>query len=591
MATTDIDPGAPTEVMGVEPNGSAPRLAEGIELIGEYRDSGFRTAPFLARRSDGQTLQLPEILYRVAEAVDGRRDYPEIAAVATEACRRQLGAEDVQALIEGNLREIGVVAAADGSSPKLAKADPLLGLKFKTKVVPSAAVRAVTTIFRPLFLPPVVLAVVAGLIALDGWLFFSHGIAPSVRAALYQPAVLLALFGGVVLATAFHEIGHATALRYGGGRPGVMGVGIYVVWPAFYTDVTDAYRLSKAGRLRTDLGGVYFNAIFALLTAGLYALTSFEPLLLLVMAQNFAILQQLMPLLRLDGYYILTDMTGVPDLLGRMKPILRSVLPGREPDAKVSELKPWVRWVVTAYVGLLVPFLLFVTVMMIIAAPRVIATAWDSFGVRLDKAQGAFGKGDTLAGIADVLQLTMLCLPALGMAYSGTRVARMASSGAWSWSEDSQARRGGLIALTTAAAALAAFTWWPNGEYRPLQPDERGRFQDVATAVAAIPSGRPGLTAERERELGGAPGERDRLDGAPTETKTTRSSEAERRAAARKRAAEKKAAADATPTAEPTAEATPESTPATAPTAEATPTAEPTPAATAEATPTAEPTP
>ena len=40
-----------------------------------------------------------------------------------------------------------------------------------------------------------------------------------------------------------------------------MGAGIYMVWPAFYTDVTDAYRLPRRARLRTDLGGIYFNAV------------------------------------------------------------------------------------------------------------------------------------------------------------------------------------------------------------------------------------------------------------------------------------------------------------------------------------------
>jgi putative peptide zinc metalloprotease protein len=128
------------------------------------------------------------------------------------------------------------------------------------------------------------------------------------------------MFGGVVIATAFHEIGHATACRYGGAKPGVMGVGIYVVWPAFYTGVTDAYRLGRGGRLRTDLGGIYFNAIFALAMAGLFALTGFEPLLLLVLVQNFAMLQQLLPFLRLDGYYILSDLTGVPDMFSCIKP-------------------------------------------------------------------------------------------------------------------------------------------------------------------------------------------------------------------------------------------------------------------------------
>ena len=35
------------------------------------------------------------------------------------------------------------------------------------------------------------------------------------------------------------------------------------------------------------------------------------------------VLQQLMPLLRFDGYYVLSDLTGVPDILSRIKPIFR----------------------------------------------------------------------------------------------------------------------------------------------------------------------------------------------------------------------------------------------------------------------------
>ena len=87
--------------------------------------------------------------------------------------------------------------------------------------------------------------------------------AAGLRSALYKPAALLGLFAAVIVATAWHEIGHATACRYGGARPGVLGAGVYLVWPAFYCDVTDAYRLNRRGRLRTDLGGVYFNALFA----------------------------------------------------------------------------------------------------------------------------------------------------------------------------------------------------------------------------------------------------------------------------------------------------------------------------------------
>ena len=183
------------------------------------------------------------------------------------------------------------------------------------------------------------------------------------------------VFGLVVLSAAFHECGHATACRYGGAKPGVMGVGIYIVWPAFYTDVTDAYRLGKAGRLRTDLGGIYFNILFSLLTAGAYFATGFEPLLLVIVLQNMEMLHQLLPFLRLDGYYIVSDLTGVPDMLTRIGPTLRSMIPGREPDERVTELKPWVRVATTVYVVTLIPALALIVALLAISAPRLFATA------------------------------------------------------------------------------------------------------------------------------------------------------------------------------------------------------------------------
>ncbi|MEA2286770.1 MAG: putative peptide zinc metalloprotease protein, partial [Solirubrobacteraceae bacterium] len=516
---TDTPPAA-ARPEGPSPTGAAeppPRLAEGIELVGEYPDSGFKEPPYIARRSDGQVIQLPKLLFQLAEEVDGRRSYDEIGEALSHAIGRGVTGDMVKMLADEQLRPLGVLAAPDGSSPPLQKADPLLALNFRTAVIPEGFTRALTTIFRPLFLPPIVIAVVAGLLALDYWLLFEHGIAASLRAAIYNPALLLGLLGCVVLATAFHEIGHATACRYGGAKPGVMGVGIYIVWPAFYTDVTDAYRLGRGGRLRTDLGGVYFNAIFALATAGLYVATGFEPLLLVILVQNMAIIQQLLPLLRLDGYYIISDLTGVPDMLSRIKPVLTSLIPGREPSDRVTELKPWVRGVVTAYICTIVPILVLTTVLMVVHAPRAFATAYDSLGVQWDRVASASG---LVAGAAGTVQLATLVLPCLGMMLTSGRIGRRVCGSAWRWSEGEPLRRGVLGFGGLAAAGTAAFIWWPNGEYRPIQPTERGTVQAAVRSLAYVPTGRPALTPERERQLGGAPAERSRERAQQRRTET-----------------------------------------------------------------------
>ena len=125
-----------------------------------------------------------------------------------------------------------------------------------------------------------------------------------------------------VLSAGFHEFGHAAAARYGGSTPGTMGFGIYLFWPAFYTDVTDSYRLGRAGRVRTDLGGLYFNALVVLLSFAVWWLTGWHAVLLIVATQVLQMIRQLAPLLRFDGYHVLADLTGVPDLYQRIGPVL-----------------------------------------------------------------------------------------------------------------------------------------------------------------------------------------------------------------------------------------------------------------------------
>ena len=150
------------------------------------------------------------------------------------------------------------------------------------------------------------------------------------------------------MSAGFHEFGHAAACRYGGATPGAMGTGLYLVWPAFYTDVTDSYRLGRGGRLRVDLGGLYFNAIVAVAMFGVWAVTGWDALLLVIATQLLQMVRQLAPMVRFDGYHLLADLTGVPDLYPRIKPTLRGLLPRHWGDPQATALKPWARAVVTA---------------------------------------------------------------------------------------------------------------------------------------------------------------------------------------------------------------------------------------------------
>src|SRR3954470_23005078 len=85
-------------------------LADGVELVGEYEDSGFKDPPLLARRADGQMVQLTRLLHLVAPASDARRDEEYIAATVSEDYGRRVSADDVRFLAEKQLRPLGVLA-------------------------------------------------------------------------------------------------------------------------------------------------------------------------------------------------------------------------------------------------------------------------------------------------------------------------------------------------------------------------------------------------------------------------------------------------------------------------------------------------
>jgi putative peptide zinc metalloprotease protein len=475
------------------PSDERPVRADGVELIGEYEGSGYREPPSIARRSDGQVVQLSELLYAVLRQVDGQRTYAEVAEGVSAKVGKTVSEDNVRFLADKKLRPLGVLRLADGSEPKLERQNPFLALKFRTGLVPDRIVRGLTTVFRFLYWPPVLIAALVAFAAFDYWLFVIHGVGGGIHQVLYQPALMLLVFGLLVIATAFHEIGHASACRYGGAEPGTIGVGLYIVWPAFYTDVTDAYRLGRWGRVRVDLGGVYFNAVFILIEAALYWYTGFEPFLIAIMVQHFEMLHQFMPFVRLDGYYLISDLVGVPDLFQRMKPIIKSMKPGNETEAEVEQLKPKVRVAVTFWVLMVIPVLLFNIGLIVFHAPRIFGTAWDSFGQQTSKLSDAFGSGAYVAAGAGLFQVVALTLPVLGIAYMLYKIAQQASSAAWRHSNDRPVLRTAYSIAGVALLAGLAWVWLPNGDYAPIRKGESWNLKTGLASFRHAATGKPGL--------------------------------------------------------------------------------------------------
>jgi putative peptide zinc metalloprotease protein len=422
------------------------------------------------------------LLYLVLQAVDGRRSYPEIAEEVSAAFGRAIGPDDARMLVEDKLRPLGLIRQPDGSEPEVRKANPLLALRFRYVVSDPTLTRRVTAPFARLFNPLLVLAVVVGFILVTKWVLFDQGLGFAAHQAFASPGLLLAVFAISLVSAGFHEFGHAAAARYGGATPGAMGAGLYLIWPAFYTDVTDSYRLGRGGRLRTDLGGLYFNALLSLGIFGLWWLTGWDALLLVIGAQLIQMIRQLPPLIRFDGYHVLADLTGVPDLFHQIKPILGSLLPGRWRDPRARALKPWARAVVTVWVVLVVPLMLFTVLVTVVSLPRIAASAAVSFGHQWSQMTDRFGNGDMVAGLAKLLAVIAVALPIFGIGYMLSRSVRQLARSVLRATKGNPARRAAAGLVASLVLVALVFAWWPRGNYRPIQATERGTIADLLPA-------------------------------------------------------------------------------------------------------------
>ena len=472
-------------------NHPAPVLARGVQLLGEMRGSGYRTAPALVRRQDGQTITLTPLLYRTLEALAGERTWAEVAEEVSSAVDRELAVEDVQFLVDEKLRPLGLLTALDGVQPETRKNNPLLALKLKVVITDEQLTRRITAPFARLFAPGVAVPLLAAFAAISWWVFVEKGLASALHQALFQPGMILALWAMIVASAAFHEFGHAAACRYGGATPGAMGAGLYLVWPAFYTEVTDSYRLGRAGRLRVDVGGLYFNAVFTVGAWALWWVLRWDALLLVVVAQHLQMVRQLAPFIRADGYHIVADLTGVPDLFAHIRPTLMSVLPRRFRPTAQPPLKRWARVVVVLWVASVVPVLVGVLTVAVLVLPVLVATAWASMRFHWDAAGVYWAEGDLAGVVVRLLSVLLVALPVLSTVYLLSRIVRRTWRRVWRATEGSPRKRAGVLLLGAGLAAALAWAWWPADQYRAVDQDSRGTVIDLPSVSPLAASGDP----------------------------------------------------------------------------------------------------
>ena len=173
-------------------------------------------------------------------------------------------------------------------------------------------------LLRPFFWWP--LALVSGLVALAGLAAFID-VAASGRfhigehSAPTEAAILLAL---AFFLTFMHELGHSVVISHYDRKVKSAGFLIYFGSPAFFVEATDSLMLGQRQRILQASAGPFTELVIA----GVASLVIFAfpegPLANLL--YKFALLNyiviflNLVPLLELDGYWILSDLIQMPDL-------------------------------------------------------------------------------------------------------------------------------------------------------------------------------------------------------------------------------------------------------------------------------------
>lgn len=117
-----------------------------------------------------------------------------------------------------------------------------------------------------------------------------------------------------------HEFSHAYTAKHYGNRVPTMGLAFIVLWPIPFCDVTDSWRMSsRSKRLRISAAGIIAELVvagFALFIWGISDNPTLKSIAFVFSSLSLlsTLLVNINPLMRFDGYYLFSDITGIDNL-------------------------------------------------------------------------------------------------------------------------------------------------------------------------------------------------------------------------------------------------------------------------------------
>ena len=146
-----------------------------------------------------------------------------------------------------------------------------------------------------------------------------------------SPWYILLYYPMAISILLLHEFGHATPSYKNGAIPKSIGIGLYLVFPVLYADVTEAWKLDRRERMIINLGGMYMNLLANLVLFGLYYIVKDVEILRsifigLISLNVFTVIINLIPFIKFDGYWLYSDYFNLPNLQKKTIAYLQSLL-------------------------------------------------------------------------------------------------------------------------------------------------------------------------------------------------------------------------------------------------------------------------
>lgn len=133
-------------------------------------------------------------------------------------------------------------------------------------------------------------------------------------------STIVVIYISIVITLMLHEIGHATVCKKYGGRVTKLGIVLFFLLPCMYCDVSDVYILqNKKRKLYVSVAGLYVNSFLSVISIILYFVLSQSKavgdfLLFYYVANVGFIIYNLIPFVKLDGYWLLASILDINNL-------------------------------------------------------------------------------------------------------------------------------------------------------------------------------------------------------------------------------------------------------------------------------------